>query len=209
MLAALLALALAAPVPSSRHFPSLQGGETLGAGSSVAAFSAGFTMVSASWAQALSDGADAGALLDFDLASTELVAGGLYRQIAWRSGDVAVAWRAKGGFYADVGSTWVYDANRSATGLRVTPGLAASTQTGRGLLSLGADFPFTFTFDRGGGFAVGVLGAVSFETPLWGDLSAGARVGGGALWSYSGAPFASDSPRALVDIAALLTYRLF
>jgi len=166
-------------------------------------------MLSASWAQALSDAADAGALLDFDLASTELVAGGLYHQIAWRSGDVAVSWRAKGGFYADFGSTWVYEANRSDTGIRVTPGLAASTQTKRGLLALGVDFPFTFTFGRGGGFALGVLGAISFETPLWGDLSAGARVGGGALWSYSGAPFASDSPRALVDIAALLTYRLF
>jgi hypothetical protein len=209
MLAPLLALALAAPLSSAPPFPSLQGGETLGGAASEFAFAAGFSTLSATYAQGWGDGADYGVALEFDWLSTELVLGGLYRQIAWRHGDLALAWRARAGFYADFGSTWALSTNRSDSGARVTPGLALSTRTARGLLAVGADAPFTVTFSRGGGFAIGLLGTLSFETPLWGDLLAGARFGGGALWSRSGAPFANDSPRGLLEVTALLTYRMF
>ena len=209
MLAPLLALALAASLPSTPSFPSLQGGETLGGGASQLAFAAGFSTLSAAYAQGWGDGSDYGVALDFDWLSTELVLGGLYRQITWRRGDLALAWRARAGFYADLGSTWSLSTNHGDTGVRLTPGLALSTRTARGLLAVGVDAPFTVTFSGGGGYAIGFLGTVSFETPLWGDLLAGARLGAGGLWSRSGAPFANDSPRTLLDVTALLTYRMF
>ncbi len=65
------------------------------------------------------------------------------------------------------------------------------------------------TFQRGGGYSVALKGDAAFETPLWGDLLAGARVGVGSLFSGGGAPFANDSPRLLVELTALLTYKLF
>ncbi|HEX9289977.1 MAG TPA: hypothetical protein VF904_10655 [Anaeromyxobacteraceae bacterium] len=215
MLAALLALALsAAPVdgPSiseAPRFPSMYGGETLGVGGSEAAFSAGFSTFSASYAQGLADGVDYGAQLEIDWVTGELFAGGLYRSLLWRSGPVSVAARARAGLYGDFGATWGIATNRGDTGVQLAPGLALSTRAPRGIFSLGGDVPITLTFARGGGYAVGLRGTVAFETPLYGDLLVGARAGGGVLWSRSGAPFANDSPRATVDLSALLTYRLF
>jgi hypothetical protein len=94
-------------------------------------------------------------------------------------------------------------------GLQVRPGVALSWRTSRGVLSVAGEVPLTLTFQRGGGHLAGLEGSVAFETPLWGDLLAGARVGVGGLWSGSGAPFANDSPRTLLDLSALLTYRIF
>ena len=93
--------------------------------------------------------------------------------------------------------------------MQVAPGLALSRRFPRGILSAALDGRFDLTFSHEGGQALGVRGTVAFETPLWGDLLAGARVGVGGLWSFAGAPFIGESPRALVDLSALLTYRLF
>jgi hypothetical protein len=213
MLAPLLALSLAAAgdraMSEAPGFATLQGGETLGVGNTEAVFAAGYSTLSASWAQGLSDAADYGAVLDFDWTTSELLLGGLYRTLLWRSGAASVALRARGGLYADFGATWAASANRSDAGLQAAPGVALALRSARGVLSIAADLPLTLTFSRGGGYAAGLRGSIAFETPLWGDLLAGARAGVGGTWSGSGAPFARDSPRATLDLAALLTYRLF
>jgi len=211
-LAPLLAVALAAAdvssIPSEPQFASLQGGETLGVGGSEAVFSAGFSTLSASYAQGLSNVADYGLQLEYDWLTTELFAGGLYRQLTWRFGGIFVSWRARAGLYADFGSTWAVDSNNSDVGVQFTPGLALSRRFSRGILSVAGDVPFDVTFSRGAGFAVGARGSVAFETPLWSDLLVGARAGGGGLWSTGGAPFTNDSPRGFLDFSLLLTYRL-
>jgi hypothetical protein len=213
MLAPLLALALAAAgdraITEAPRFPSLQGGETLGVGGTEATFAAGFSTLSAAWVQGLNDVVDYGAVVDFDWLTSELVVGGTYRSLLWRHGNASLAWRARGGLYADFGATYGVSSNRSDAGLQVAPGAALSWRTARGVLSLAGDLPLTVTFERGGGYLVGLRGSVAFETPLWGDLLAGARVGVGGLWSGAGAPFAGDSPRAVLDLSALLTYRIF
>jgi hypothetical protein len=213
LLSCALALSLAAAADRSMTaappFASLQGGEVLGGGNTEVAFSAGYSTLSAAWAQGLTESVDYGAVLDFDWTTSELLVGGLYRTLTWRSGNASAAIRARGGLYADFGTTWTQSANRSDAGLQVAPGVAISLRTARGVLSAAADLPLTVTFERGGGYAVALKGSVAFETPLWGDLLAGARVGVGELWSGSGAPFANDSPRTLVDLSALLTYKIF
>jgi hypothetical protein len=215
MLSTLLVLALAAApaeapsIPDAPRFASLYGGETLGVGGSVAAFSAGFPTLSASYAQGLTDTVDYGVQLEVDWVTGELFAGGLYRSLLWRAGAAKVSVRARAGFYGDLGSTWAIDSNRGDGGVQAAPGLALSVRAPRGIFSIGGEVPFTFTFARGGGYLIGLRGTVAFETPLYGDLLVGARAGAGGLWSRQGAPFASDSPRATVDLSVLLTYRLF
>ena len=213
LLPLLLSLSLAAgddrAISAAPRFASLQGGETLGVGTTEAAFAAGFSKVSATWAQGLSDAVDLGAVLDFDWVTTELLLGGLYRLLLSPKGDTSsFAARLRGGLYADFGATWAASENRSDAGVQLAPGLAVSWRTARGVLSLAGDVPLTITFERGGGWAVEVRGSAAFETPLWGDLLAGARAGVGERWSGSGAPFANDSPRTTVELTALLTYRI-
>ena len=211
-LAPLLALALAAangsPVPVQSRLGSLQGGETLGVGGSVAVFSAGFSTMSAAYAQGHSSTADYGAQLELDWLTTEFFAGGIYRQLTWRLGDVYVSWRARAGLYGDFGSTWATSTNRSGAGLQLAPGLALSRRFPSGILSASADMPLDFIFSRGGGIAAGVRGSVSFEMPLRGDLLVGARAGAAGFGSAGGAPFTNDSPRGMIDLSVLLTYRL-
>ena len=207
------ALTAAAPepraIPEGPRFASLQGGETLGVGGSEVALTAGFSTFSATYAQGLTDSTDLGAQVEIDWLTGELFAGGLYRQLTWRFGDTFISFRARAGLYFNAGATWAIATNHSATGIQAVPGIAVSRRFARGTLSAAVDSRIDLTFTDQGGRAVGVKGTVAFETPLWGDLLAGARAGVGGLWSYSGAPFAADSPRTLVDVSALLTYRLF
>lgn len=203
----------AEPTPESTTAPgprlaSLQGGETLGVGGSVAALTAGFSTLSAAYAQGFSSSGDYGLQLEFDWLTTELFAGGLYRQLTWRLGDLFVSWRARGGLYADFGSTYAVDANDASAGVQLAPGIAVSRRFSTVVASLGGDVPMNFTFSRGGGFALATRGAVSFEAPLATDLLVGVRAGGGALFSAGGAPFRRDSPRGFLDFSLLLTYRL-
>ncbi|GEJ55693.1 hypothetical protein [Anaeromyxobacter diazotrophicus] len=217
MLASLLAAAAlsAAVVPEARlipegpRFASLQGGETLGAGGTELLLTAGFSTLSGTYAQGLNEANDLGAQVELDWLTGELFAGGLYRQLTWRFGETFVSWRARAGLYVDGGATWAVSSNHSATGIQAVPGLALSRRFARVTLSAALDGRIDLTLSNQGGRAVGVKGTVACETPLWGDLLAGARVGVGGLWSYAGAPFAGDSPRTLLDLSALLTYRLF
>ena len=215
MLAPLLALAIAAsdaevpPAPVLEpRLASLQGGETLGVGGSIAAFSAGYSTLSAAYAQGLSSSADYGLQLEFDWLTTELFAGGLYRQLTWRLGDTFISWRARAGLYASLGSTYAVDANDAAVGVQIAPGIAVSRRFSSVTASLAGDVPVDITFPRGGGFAIGVRGMAALETPIANDLLLGVRAGGGVLFSTAAAPFTNDSPRGFLDFSLLLTYRL-
>lgn len=203
--APILALVLAAEgVP----FHTLEGGETLGAGGTVAAFAGGFSSLSAAYAQGLSDAQDWGLRLDADWLTSELFLGGLYRQLVWRSGDVLGAARLRAGLYGDLGASYAAKKNRSDGGLEVVPGLGSSGHLLGGILSLEGEVPVFVTFSRGGGFAIGLKGATAFEAPVGKDLTLGGRLGVQALWSTGGAPFAPDSPRASYEVMLLLTYQL-
>src|SRR5919197_4786942 len=117
MLAPLLALSLAAAgdhvMSEAPLFSSLQSGETLGAGTTEAVFSAGYSVLSAAWAQGMSDAVDYGAALDFDWTTSEMLLAGLYRTLVWRSGAASLALRGRGGLYADFGASWAASSNRS------------------------------------------------------------------------------------------------
>ncbi len=101
LVAPLLALALVASgdraVAQAPRFASLEGGETLGVGNTEVALAAGYPRLSATWAQGFTESDDYGAVFDLDWVTSEMLLGGMYRRIAWRSGDTAVAFRARGG----------------------------------------------------------------------------------------------------------------
>jgi hypothetical protein len=212
LLSALLLSAAPAETPSKmvvgQELPSLLSGSTLGDGGALVVATAGFPFLSAAYAQGVSPGLDAGAQLEIDWVTSELFAGGLLRRALLREGDVDVAFRGRAGLYGDLGAQWAYERNRSDAGLQVAPGLVASIALQRGVASLSVDLPLTLTVARGGGVGFAPRVGLAFETPLYGEWSAGVRVGG--LWQVAsgGAPFAHD-PRGSVDAAALLTYRLF
>lgn len=218
MLAPAAALALAAvlaaadPAPPRytppHEMPSLLGARTLGDGGSALLFTAGVPFLSAAYAQGISSGLDVGAQLELDWFTWSLFAGGTLRQATWASGDLDLALRARAGIAADSGSTWAVSQNRSDAGLQLAPGIVGSAALRSGTLSLGIDLPVTLTAARGGGVLFAPRVGLSFETPLYGDWTAGARVGGFWQTGSGGAPFADDS-RAFVDFSALLTYRLF
>jgi hypothetical protein len=218
MLAPAVALVLAASVAAAdpapprytppHAMPSLVSARTLGDGGSALLFTAGVPFLSASYAQGISAGLDLGAQLELDWFMSSLFAGGTLRQASWASGDLDLALRARAGIDANSGSTWAVSRNRSDGGLQLAPGIVGSAALRSGTLSLGLDLPVTLTAARGGGVVFAPRVGLSFETPLYGDWTAGARVGGSWHAASGGAPLARH-PRGFVDFAALLTYRLF
>jgi hypothetical protein len=212
LLAASVSAADPAPAPARytppHEMPSLASARTLGDGGSALLFTAGVPFLSAAYAQGISSGLDLGGQLEFDWFMTALFGGATLRKAAWISGDLDVAIRGRAGFYANAGSTWTVSENRSDGGLQLAPGIVGSGALAAGTLSLALDLPLTLTAARGGGVVFAPRIGLSFETPLYGDWTAGARVGGSWHAATGGAPLADDS-RGFVDFAALLTYRLF
>jgi hypothetical protein len=209
MLAALvLSATLAAAPDAAARQPSLLSAEPLRDGGSALLVSAGLPFLQATWLQGVKENLDAGAQVEFDWLSTEIFAGGAVRRGAGRQGPFDLALRGRAGVYGDFGAHWAVDGNRDDTGIQVAPGAVASLRVDRGVLAFSFDLPLTITFERGGGFIAQPRVATSFETPLFGELSAGARLG--AFWHVAagGAPM-EDDPRASVDFAGLLTWRAF
>jgi hypothetical protein len=212
--AALLAASLAAADPAPPRYtpphemPSLAGARTLGDGGSALLFTAGVPFLSAAYAQGISSGLDLGGQVEVDWVTWSLFAGGTLRQATWAARDLDVALRARAGVAANSGSSWAVSRNRSDGGLQLAPGIVGSAALRSGTLSLGLDLPLTLTAARGGGVVFAPRAGLSFETPLYGDWTIGARVGGFWHTATGGAPLARH-PRGFVDFAALLTYRLF
>ena len=205
----LAAPALAAPAPAAPaaadQFPSLLGGESLH-GSSTAQATAGYATLSAAYGQGLTPQDDLGAMAEFNWSTTELVVGGFWRRQLGRPGGWDLGLRLGLGWYADAGSTMVYDDNLSDRGLQLTPGLALSSR-GVGLLSLAFDFPVTVTTWRGGGVWVAPRVSAGYEAALYDQLALGVR--GSLAWrgGSGGAPMRSG--QILPELLVTATWKLF
>ncbi len=222
---ALAALALAAPpspasgespapppgevaASASAPLPSLQGGASLGRGGVTWAFGLGWPLAFGTYAQGIGDRDDLGGGLEVDWASSEFLLSGLWRREIARAGGSHLGLRVRLGLYACFGATWVWSDNPSDLGIQLSPGLAWSLDTPSGVLSVGGDVPLTWTFERGGGWIAAPRLAVSFETPLWTDVSLGARAGAGLRGAGGGAPGA-DQDRFQVEVTVLATWHPF
>jgi hypothetical protein len=212
--AALLAVAAAAADPAAAparpapSLPSLLSAETLGDGGSAVLLGAGLPFLTAAYAQGISRGLDAGALFEVDLLTSEIFLGGTLRRSLGRAGELDAAFRGRAGLWTSLGSEWVVDDNPADVGLQVAPGAVISAALRRGTASLSADVPLMLTTARGGGVAASPRAELAFETPLYGDWTAGARLG--AQWQIGsgGAPRAGD-PRGALELIAVMTRRLF
>lgn len=196
------------PPPSPRGLPSLAGGAALGRGSAAWAFGAGWPLAFATWAQGVGERDDLGATLEVDWAASEFLAGGLWRrEIAGGMGS-HLALRLRLGLYACFGATWAWSDNREDIGVELAPGLAWSIDTSSGVLAVGGDVPMTWTFHRGGGWIAAPRLGISFETPLWSDVSLGARAAAGLRGAGGGAP-GSGADRFQVEVTVLATWHPF
>ena len=71
---------------------------------------------------------------------------------------------------------------------------------------MGGDVPVTWTFQRGGGWIAAPRLEVSFETPLWNDVSLGARAAAGlrgagdALLGRLRGGFRAEGPPSFVQV---------
>jgi hypothetical protein len=189
-------------------FPSLASAAPLPDGGSAFLFTAGYPFLSASYAQGISATLDLGAQAELEWLTSEFFAGGTLRRLLHHEGNLDLAFRLRAGPLANFGADWAVSGNDPDVGLQIAPGAVASLGVRSGTLSVSADLPMTLTVRRGGGFVVAPRASVAFETPLFEGWSAGARLGGYWYSATGGAPRAGD-PRASVDFAALLTYRMF
>jgi hypothetical protein len=194
---------------SPERLPSLVSGETLGAGGSALLATAGFPTLGVAWAQGVTPTLDAGAALELDVALSELFVGPTVRVGLARRGATAIAFSARAGYYADLGADWVVSRNRANDGVQLAPGIAMSTRSpAGGLVTAAFELPITATI-RHGGTVVMPRFSASYEAPLYGDLSIGARVGASVRAASGGAPLADRDARFAVSLGALLTYRIF
>lgn len=194
--------------PSPARLASLLGGASLGQGGAAWAFGLGWPLAFAAYAQGVGPRDDLGAALEVDWAASEFFLGGLWRREIARAGDSHLALRLRLGLYANFGATWIWSDNPSDVGAQLGPGLAWSLDTPSGVLAVGGDVPITWTFHRGGGWIVAPRLGISYETPLWSDLSLGARAAVGARGAGGGAPGSGDD-RFLVEVTVLATWHPF
>lgn len=211
-IAPLLALLVAQAAPEAlllapRPILSLQGGEQLGVGDSLAAAHAGYPGLGVGYAQGLGP-ADLGAELALTWATGELAAAGFVRRTLWRGGAWSLGLRGRAGLYLSLGPSFGRYAHRADSGLLLAPGLALSTVAGSAQVALGLDLPLAATFRRGGGLWIAPALRGSVEVPLAGDLSAGARLSVARRWDSGGAPGTPRSPDDAAELVLLLGYRL-
>jgi len=212
LLLPLAALLLAQATPDAlplapRPILSLQGGEQLGVGDSLAAAHAGYASVGVAYAQGLGP-ADLGAELALAWNTGELGASGLGRRTLWRGASAALAVRGRAGLYLSLGPSFGRYAHRADSGLLLAPGLVLSTAAGAARVAAGLDLPFAVTFRRGGGTWIAPTLSGTVEVPLAGDLSAGVRLSVARRWDSGGAPGAPRSPDDVAELLLLVAYRL-
>ncbi len=200
-----------APPAASARAPglgSLLGGASLGRGGAAWTFGLGWPFVFAAYAQGVGPRDDLGAALEVDWPASEFFLGGLWRRQIAAAGDSHLALRLRLGFYTCFGATWAWGENPSDLGAQVAPGLAWSLDTSSGVLAVGGDVPMTWTFRRGGGWIATPRLAISYEAPLSGDLSVGARAAAGVRGAGGGAPGSGDD-RFQIEVTVLATWHPF
>lgn len=197
-----------AAAPSPAGLASLMGGASLGSGGAAWAFGLGWPLAFAAYAQGVGPRDDLGAALEVDWAASEFLLGGLWRREIAGAGDSHLALRLRLGLYACFGATWIWSDNRSDLGVQLSPGLAWSLDTPSGVLAVGGDVPITWTFERGGGWIAAPRLGLSYETPLWSEVSLGARAAAGLRGAGGGAPGSGDD-RFQVEVTVLATWHPF
>lgn len=176
-----------AAAPERARFPSLLGAEPLRGASAVLAW-AGWSSLGAAWAMGVSQEDDLGAYVDHDWSKSELHLGGVYRRPISSSGGWDLAGRLSAAWYTNFGSTLVYSENHSDHGLELAPALVLSTRAGGGLLAASAEGTMTVTWKYKAGFLFSPKVAVSYEAPLYPQVTLGARVGAGYRAGAGDAP---------------------
>jgi hypothetical protein len=188
--------------------PSLWSARPLSGGSVAAAF-LGWSTLGAAYAQGVTARDDLGGSLSLDYERTEFRLSGFWRRpIEVRLGG---SWdsdvRLGLGWYVDSGGRFIESTNRGDRGVELEPAVMSSRAAAGGVVSLALEVPFTFTFWRGGGLLARPSAWCGYETPLWRDLTLGARLGLGWRAGTGGAPLSSGSGD--VQFWVVSTYRVF
>jgi hypothetical protein len=149
---------------------------------------------------------DLGAFADHDWAKSELRLGGLYRRSLGTMSGFDVAFRGTVSLYVNLGSTYVYSDNHSDRGLDLTPAVVFSQRAGGGLFSASAEGPFTITGKYKAGLLFSPRVGLSFEAPLYPQLTLGVRAGAGYRAGAGDAPLREG--RGELQFLIVAGYRL-
>ena len=189
----------------AQRLSSLLSAASLGRGTTASTFGLGWPLIFAAYGQGVGERDDLGATLEIDWPASEFLLAGFWRREIARAGGSHLALRLRLGLYSCFGATWAWSDNRADIGAQLGPGLAWSLDTPSGVLAVGGDVPITWTFKRGGGWIVAPKLGISYETPLWRQVSVGARAAAGVRGAGGGAPGAGDD-RVLVEVTVLATW---
>jgi hypothetical protein len=149
---------------------------------------------------------DLGAFGDYDWAKSELRLGGLYRRPVTTAGGFDVAVRLTLALYLDLGSTYVYSENHSDRGVEAAAALVLSQRAAGGLFAASVEGPLTITGKYSAGILFSPRVAVSYETPLYPQMTVGARFGAGYRAGAGDAPLRTG--RGELQFLVLATYQL-
>jgi hypothetical protein len=158
------------------------------------------------YGQGLSAVDDLAAVLDLDWADTELRLGGLYRRPLGRAGGFDYAARLGASWFKSLGSSWVHSGNHSDHGLELAPGIAFSTRSPSGILSVLVEAPLTLTLKRDAGLLFRPRLSLAYEAPVYPDVTVGARVGVGYRAGAGDAPL--QAGRGELTFVLLAGYQL-
>ncbi len=195
----------APPAPARGRQLSLLSAEPLHGGSAALAW-AGWSSLGAIYAIGFTARDDAGPFLDYDWAKSETRIGVLYRRPLSTLGPFDMGGRLAASWYVNFGSDYVYGKNHSDHGLEVVPALALSQRAAGGIFSILAEAPLTFTTKVGNGFLFSPRASLAFETPLYDDVTVGARVGLGYRAGSGDAPLREG--RAELQFLVLAGYQV-
>ncbi|HSM94122.1 MAG TPA: hypothetical protein VLT47_14690 [Anaeromyxobacteraceae bacterium] len=196
------AVAKSALVP----IPSIFSSEPLAGRSAVVGW-AGWAAFGGAWMQGITEADDLGVSGEFDWSTAELRVSALYRRPLGRVGVFGIASRLRAGWYADLGARWFHEDNLKDRGIEFVPGIVLSARGAGGVFSLGGDLPIGVTLWRDGGIFAAPKASLTYETALYGDLTAGVRVAASYRAGAGDAPLAD--PRALLELEFILGRRLF
>jgi hypothetical protein len=199
------AAAAAAPAKPPRPFLSLLGAEPLRGGSAALAW-LGWSSLGGAYAVGFSPQDDLGAFVDLDWAKSELRFGGIYRRPFSESAGWDLGFRGQLAWYENFGSTAVYTKNHSDRGLQLLPAIVLSTRSGGGLFATEVAAPMTVTWKHASGFLFEPKLSVSYEVPIYPQLSAGVRAGASYRAGSGDAPLREG--RGYLEFLVLVGWQL-
>jgi hypothetical protein len=195
----------AARTPSRPRLLSLLSGETLGGGSTASAW-AGWKSLGIAYAQGITNLDDLGAFTDLDWTTAEWRLGASYRRALGQAGVFDMAGRLSIAWYQNFAATWIYDENHSDRGVEFVPGLSLSQRLSGGVFSMIGEAPLTITTKYGSGLLFSPRFTLSYEAPLYPEVTLGARGGIGYRAGSGDAPLKEGKAELMFLVTA--TYQL-